>query len=85
MTDIVTSTNAIQPRHGKSRNYGKHDVFDGEYSQSINKKYYKKLAQFIFSVDGRAVTGLTEYLVQTIHEERNVCHPMHLRPESLYL
>ena len=34
MTEPVTSTTALKSHHSKSRNYGKHDVFDGEYKSS---------------------------------------------------
>ena len=42
MTEPVTSTTALKPRLSKSRNYGKHDVFDGEY-----KLFQKILAELI--------------------------------------
>ena len=41
MTEPVTSTTALKPRLSKSRNYGKNDVFDGEY-----KLFQKILAEF---------------------------------------
>ena len=56
MTDIVTSTNAIQPRHAKSRNYGKHDVLDGEYK--LSQKILAELIGTTLFVYGVCMSGV---------------------------